>query len=150
MAALTSKEGLYQEEQIIARKKGRCHLIKEKEAKNKNSLCGGAAKIATQAIPPQRGGMVSKIGRFWLSHQFPHVAEVPEGANRPPKYANRLSSGRQGSHVTSGVRGERTRFHAYSSINGYNKKPFSQIRSGKPSSTAMSKSAYLFSNGCEK
>ncbi len=33
MAALTPKEGLYQEEQT-ARISGRSHLIKEKEAKN--------------------------------------------------------------------------------------------------------------------
>ncbi len=77
MDALTSKEGLYQEEQIIARKKGRCHLIKEKEAKNKNSLCGGGSQDGDPSHPPpppQRGGMVSKIGRFWRSHQFPHMA----------------------------------------------------------------------------
>jgi hypothetical protein len=53
MAAL-QKEGLHQEEEIT-RKNARCHLIKEKEAKNKNSLCGGgAAKMATQAIPPSQ------------------------------------------------------------------------------------------------
>ncbi len=34
---------------------------------------GGAAKMATQAIPPPppRGGIVPKIGGFWRSHQFP-------------------------------------------------------------------------------
>jgi hypothetical protein len=34
MAALTPKEGLYQEEQITARISGRSHLNNEKEAKN--------------------------------------------------------------------------------------------------------------------
>ncbi len=62
----------------------------------------------------------------------PHVAEVPEDTNRPPKVANRLPR-----EVTwpvgCGVRG--CHFPAYSLINGYNKKPFSQIRGGKPSST---------------
>jgi hypothetical protein len=38
MAALTSKEGLYQEEKITARISGRSNLIKEEEAKNYNSL----------------------------------------------------------------------------------------------------------------
>ncbi len=52
MAALTLKEGLYQEEKITARILGGSHLILEKEAKNYNSLCGGGSKIATQAMPP--------------------------------------------------------------------------------------------------
>jgi hypothetical protein len=38
---LLQKEGLYQEEKIAARISGRSHLIKENEAKNYNSLCGG-------------------------------------------------------------------------------------------------------------
>ncbi len=39
--------------------------------------------------------------------------------------------------MTSGVRGDRTPFPAYSLINGYLKKPFSQIRGGKHSSTLL-------------
>jgi hypothetical protein len=38
---MDQKEGLHQDEQLTSREKGRCHLIKEKEAKKKNSLCGG-------------------------------------------------------------------------------------------------------------
>jgi hypothetical protein len=39
---------------FTARISGRSHFIKEKEAKNYNSLCGGGggSKMATQAIPP--------------------------------------------------------------------------------------------------
>jgi hypothetical protein len=44
MAALTLKEGLYQEEKITARILGGSHLILEKEAKNYNSLCGGGGQ----------------------------------------------------------------------------------------------------------
>jgi hypothetical protein len=51
MAALTPKEGLWKKEQQEYRASS--HLIKEKEAKNYNSLCGGGgSKIATQAMPP--------------------------------------------------------------------------------------------------
>jgi hypothetical protein len=44
MAALTPKEGLYQEDKITARISGRSHLIKEKEAKYYNYLCGGGGQ----------------------------------------------------------------------------------------------------------
>jgi hypothetical protein len=51
---LHQKEGLYQEEKITARISGRSHLIKEKEAKNYNSLCvggGGAARWLPKRPP---------------------------------------------------------------------------------------------------
>ncbi len=53
--------------------------------------------------PPQDAELSPKLadsGGVTGSH---HVAEVPEDANRP-------LSGRQGSHVTRGVRSERTPF----------------------------------------
>jgi hypothetical protein len=50
---------------------------------------------------------------------------------------NWMSSGRQESHVTKGCTVWGGHLAAYSSINGYNKKSFSQIRSGKPSFTLL-------------
>ncbi len=41
MAAVASKRRAVSREKITARISGRSNLSKEKEAKNKNSLCGG-------------------------------------------------------------------------------------------------------------
>ncbi len=71
----------------------------------------------------------------------PHVAEVPEDANRMQESANWTPTGRQvdAKRVAwlggCGVWGHH--LAASSSINGYYKKPFSQIRGGKPSSTLL-------------
>jgi hypothetical protein len=53
---LHQKEWLYREEKIIARILGRSHLIKEKEAKNYNSLCGGGAARWLPRRPPPTWG----------------------------------------------------------------------------------------------
>ncbi len=51
MAAFTSKEELYQEEKITARISDRSHFIKEKEAKNYNSLWGGGGGPPARWLP---------------------------------------------------------------------------------------------------
>jgi hypothetical protein len=96
---LHQKEGLYQEEKITARLLGRSHVIKEKEAKNNNSLCGGegGSKMATKAVPlPQVGGSASKMGGSAIPH---HVTD-------PKKRSARDAHGPTGptrSHMTSVV-----------------------------------------------
>jgi len=56
MAALTSKRRDASRGTNNSKKKGRCHLIKKKEAKRRIPCVGvggeGAAKMATQTIPP--------------------------------------------------------------------------------------------------
>jgi hypothetical protein len=70
-----------------------------------------------------------------------HVAGVPKVPKLSQEVANMSPECRQcvakGSHVTSGVRGRRHQFPAYSLINGYNKKPFSQNRGRELSSTLL-------------
>ncbi len=53
MDALTPKEQLCQDENITSKTKARSYVIKENEAKNYISLCGGKARErATYAAPP--------------------------------------------------------------------------------------------------
>ncbi len=94
--------------------------------------------------PPQEAELSpnsAEFGRLTSSH---YLAVVPENANRPPSVrqgkwedANGPPSVGQQSHVTSVVTVRERHFDAYSSINGYIKKPFSQTRGGKPSSTLL-------------
>jgi hypothetical protein len=79
MAALTSKRRAASRGRNNSKKIGRCHLIKEKDAKNKNSLCGGGQpRWRPKPSPrPPRCGIVPKIGGFWRSHQFPPRGRGP-------------------------------------------------------------------------
>ncbi len=107
MAVEHQKEGLHQEEEIATRKKGRCHLIKEKEAKNKNSLCGGGgSQDGDPNHPPITQDAESPQNRRNLAElPIPHVAGVPEVAKLSPECRQNVA---KGSHVRSGVRGEKS------------------------------------------
>jgi hypothetical protein len=65
---------------------------------------GGAAKLSPKSSPPQEAEFSPKSGDSGGVTSSHHVAEVPEDATGRKK----APAGRQGSHVTSGVRGERT------------------------------------------
>jgi hypothetical protein len=106
---------------------------------------GGAARWRPNQSPPSpRGGIDPKIGRFVRNHQSPPCGRGPwrcqESArrcNRPQEDAKSRKKAPRGVMwpVFCGVR--EGQFPAYSSINGYNKKPSSQVRGGKPSSTLL-------------
>jgi hypothetical protein len=74
---------------LTSRKKGRCHASKEKEAKQKNSLCrGGGVKMATQAIPPppkkkQEDLVKTAISHMTVEEGAGHMTSVDSGAKTP-------------------------------------------------------------------
>ena len=62
------RAGLHQEKQLTSRKRGRCHVIKENEAKRRIPWCGGGGyKMATQTIlpPPQAADSGPKVAYLW-------------------------------------------------------------------------------------
>ncbi len=89
--------------------------------------------MATQAIPPPPRCRIVPSGVT-----SPHyVWEVSEDANRAPRSTtgSQVDAKEVTWPVGCGVRGRH--LPAYSFINGCIKKPFSQIRGGKPSSTLV-------------
>ncbi len=115
---LHQKEGLYQEEKITARISDRSHLIKEKEAKNYNSLWwGGGGQqggYPSHAPHPPVGGITPKIGGFAVSHHVAQLRVMPRVREWPAKCLRVTrevpASGPPRSHVTNVVGGEKTRF----------------------------------------
>ena len=100
---------------------------------------GGAAKMATQAIPPPpRCGIPPKIRGIWQSRQFPTWQGVPEVAKMLPNFSKMSAKCRHGKSCDKcGCEGRSHQFPANSLINGYNKKPFSQNRGGELLSTLL-------------
>jgi hypothetical protein len=100
-------------------------------------MWGGGSKMVTkQSPPPPQEAQLSPKSGDSCGITSPHH-EVPEDTNRAQEGTNRPQEGTKGVTWPVGCRVRGRHFPAYSSINGYNKKPFSQIRGGKPSSTLL-------------
>ncbi len=112
-------------------------------------MWGGGSKMATQAIPPLPRGL--NCPQSWRSY-----AELPSpttwlrslktrgdangrqvGAKRAPSVRHGAPSGAEGVTWPVWCWVRELHFPAYSSINGCFKKPFSQVRGGKPSPTLL-------------
>ncbi len=102
----------------------------------------GAAKWQPKPSPLPKRRNCPQIGRFCLTHQFSPCGRGPWRRQQSTKWAPRgcqktPTVGAEGVTwpVWCGLRGRH--FPVHSSINGYIKKPCSQIRGGKPSSTLL-------------
>jgi hypothetical protein len=90
---------------------------------------GGAARWLPKPFPPSPvGGIMPGIGRIAISHHVAGAAGRRQVSAKEPRSVRQQSAK---GHVTSVVRGEKRHFFIYSSINGYFKKPFLQVRGAK-------------------
>jgi hypothetical protein len=112
---LDQKDGLHQEEQLTSRKKVRCHVIKEKEAKRRIPLCGGETRWRPKpSPPPQVADSPPKTGGFGSKAPSPTWRLVPKSLRD------------QMWQITWQVRiyGQSRNFPANSSTSGFSEKPF--------------------------
>jgi hypothetical protein len=96
--------------------------------------------MATQAIPPSQLVELSPKSAELPSHHVEGAAgeaKCPRTVRQVPAKCQPSVRQACGQPVWCGVRNAISSYTLYSSINGYFKKPFSQLRGGKPSSTLL-------------